>query len=68
MDALGKITGESTFIESNLIEDIKVKRGFFKTTVTLRIEGQPLIIKPNNICIGMPYHKESLVEMAKKFG
>lgn len=67
MDAMGKMTGVGVDIEKDMIDEINMKRGFLKTTVKFTISGHPLIFKPNNICIGMPYHKDSLIEMAKTF-
>lgn len=72
MNHLGKMTGEWLEMEREAISSIKVKRGFFKSTVIFTLKGEEqieeLVFKPNNICIGMPYHKESLKEMAKQFG
>lgn len=67
MDSMGRMTGVTIEAEGSLIEGIRVKRGLFKTKVFVNICGQEILFSPNNICIGMPYHKESLIEMAEKY-
>lgn len=67
MNAAGKMKGISIEMGVEEIEEFKVKRGPTKTTVEIIIWGHSVIFNPNNICIDMPYHKDSLLEMARVF-
>lgn len=68
MDPAGNLTGNVMQIEYNDVQNVSVKRGFMKTTIQLTFRDNSKVqFKPNNVCIGLPKHKENLLKLTDIF-
>lgn len=47
----------------NNISNITVKRGYFKTKITLQTENERIVYKVRNICIGLSEHRNNLIQL-----
>lgn len=50
------------------LQNIKVKKGFFKTKLVLQFpDNNTVKFSPNNICIGLSNHKKNLIKLSELY-
>ncbi|WP_173275063.1 hypothetical protein [Paenibacillus sp. NEAU-GSW1] len=69
---LDPVTGNPTLNVVELpiseVSGLSLKKGFFKTKITLNLsDGTIIKFNPNNICIGLSNHKANLTKLADMY-
>ncbi|GLV67533.1 hypothetical protein Bmyc01_62020 [Bacillus mycoides] len=65
----GKFTGNIKCIDMKDIESVKVKKGLFRTKITVTSTGNrgDIVIKANSFTIGLSNQKKNLIKLEKKY-
>ncbi|MED1412467.1 MULTISPECIES: PH domain-containing protein [Bacillus] len=65
----GKFTGNIKCIDMKDIENVKVKKGLFRTKITVTSTGNrgDIVIKANSFTIGLSNQKKNLIKLEKKY-
>lgn len=65
----GKFTGNIKCIGMKDIESVKVKKGLFRTKITVTSTGNRgnIVIKVNSFTIGLSNQKKNLIKLEKQY-
>ncbi|MBY0599205.1 PH domain-containing protein [Bacillus bingmayongensis] len=65
----GKFNGNKKYIDMKDVESVKVKRGWFKTKITVTLTGNrgDIVIKSNSFTIGLSNQRKNLISLEKMY-